>query len=521
MYKLVVVAGKLRGKEFILKEGDNVIGRDSSCDIQIAVDGISKRHFSITVTEDIPYLKDLGSSNGTFINGKITKERTIEDKDKIALPDIILQLVHVKEKKVIVKKKAAKEIDEEELLFKGGPPPKSLLGKIIHFFKYKVMSYIHGINEEYEWRVMVAILLTIFVVITVTLTITPILQDSKKLLLVETAKRGAHYAEEIARINATALEQKNLDRVDTAFLNSEPGVKSYELFDLEGRIVRPMSKLNEYIEDPFSIETRDWAMRNKNSTGEMVLRKILDDGEIGIGKKIMAYNAKLGAAEPVGVIAIRFRPRSLAVEATRSSMAYLESLVTSFIVSIIFFAIVYYLTTRPLEEMRYQIEAVLRGKKRNLEGKYLMSELNSLRSTINSSLQRLRELQSDSNEMEFTELESDESYVSQLGEFMNGAGVPVIVLNSEKSIARINMEAEDLCGIRETASQGMSLLDVSREKGFAATVLELCDTSAGNGGTSQEGEYEIGGHTYKIYATSLIGKDNFAKAYYVTFIKDE
>ena len=27
-------------------------------------------------------------------------------------------------------------------------------------------------------------------------------------------------------------------------------------------------------------------------------------------------------------------------------------------------------------------------------------------------------------------------------------------------------------------SQGMSLLDVSREKGFAATIIELCDNSA-------------------------------------------
>ena len=65
----------------------------------------------------------------------------------------------------------------------------------------------------------------------------------------------------------------------------------------------------------------------------------------------------------------------------------------------------------------------------------------------------------------------------------------------------------------------VSLLDVCREQGFAATVIELCDDSANNSGSSQRGEYDLQGVAHEIFVVSLIGKDGFAKSYYITFIR--
>ena len=70
------------------------------------VDGVSKQHFSISVKGDTAYLKDLDSSNGTYLNGKLIKNATIENGDKIAIPDLVLQVVYVEEKKIIIKKAA-------------------------------------------------------------------------------------------------------------------------------------------------------------------------------------------------------------------------------------------------------------------------------------------------------------------------------------------------------------------------------------------------------------------------------
>lgn len=521
MFKLVVVGGKLRGQEYPLKNGDNSMGRDAGCDIIFQVDGVSKKHLTVTVTDDVVYVQDMGSANGTFLNGKIIKRATVKGGDKIGLPNAILQLVHVQEKKIVIKKKIASQATREESindLLNGGTPPDSLIGKIFWAFKYKVMPAIHGINQEYEWKVLVAILTAAFALTTISLTIWPVLQDSKEVLIGEIANRGAHYAEEIGRMNATALEQKNLERIDTQFLDSEEGVVSYELFDLDGRIVRPISRLNEYTNDPFSVQVREWA--SKIREGKTVKKQLLENGQIGIGKKILAYNARTGTQEAVGIIAIRFAPRTLAVEATKSSKLYLESLITSFLVGILFFGIIYYLTLRPIEEIRYQTEEALRGRRRNVDSKLLFEELTPVRNAINTGLQRIRELQRDESDIDPNDIESDDAYVNTLAEFMLGAQGPVIVLNSSKNLVKMNTQAEDVCGIRFSMSEGMNILDITKERGFAATLIELCDNSANNSGTSQQGHYELQGKQYAIYTTSLMGKDGFAKGFYISFVQD-
>lgn len=521
MYKLVVVGGKLRGQEFPLKNGDNTLGRDSACDIHFQVEGVSKKHLTITVTDDVVYIQDMGSANGTFLNGKIIKRATVKGGDKVGLPNAILQLVHVREKKIVIKKKVANQSEREESisdLLSGGNPPDSLIGKIFWAFKFKFMPILHGVNQEYEWRVLLAIFTAAFALITITLTIFPVLEDSKEVLIHEIANRGAHYAEEIGRINATALEQKNLERIDTTFLDTEEGVVSYELFDLEGRIVRPISRLNEYTNDPFSVQVREWATKIRDS--KTVKKQLLENSQIGIGKKILAYNAKTGTQEAVGIIAIRFAPRTLAVEATKSSKLYFESLITSFLVAILYFGIVYYLTLRPIEEIRYQTEEALRGRRRSTDSKLLFEELNPVRNAINTGLQRIRELQRDEADVDPNDIESDESYVNTLTEFMLGAQGPVIVLNSSKNLIKLNTQAEDVCGIRLSMSEGMNILDITKERGFAATLIELCDSSANNSGTSQQGHYELQGKQYAIYVTSLMGKDGFAKGFYISFVQD-
>ena len=63
---------------------------------------------SITVNGQTAFVEDLGSSNGTFVNGKLIKKKTVKNGDKVALPNVIFQLVYVKEKKKIVKKESSK-----------------------------------------------------------------------------------------------------------------------------------------------------------------------------------------------------------------------------------------------------------------------------------------------------------------------------------------------------------------------------------------------------------------------------
>jgi hypothetical protein len=67
-FRLVqLMEGGLRGAAFPLKEGDNAIGRELG-DITFPTDGfVSGRHAVLHVAPDRAVIRDLGSSNGTFL----------------------------------------------------------------------------------------------------------------------------------------------------------------------------------------------------------------------------------------------------------------------------------------------------------------------------------------------------------------------------------------------------------------------------------------------------------------------
>ncbi|NLJ54748.1 MAG: DUF3662 domain-containing protein [Intrasporangiaceae bacterium] len=76
-----------RDDRFLLMGPINVIGRDEENDIIFDDPGISRRHSEIRVTTDGPHLKatvrDLGSTNGTFVNGERISSQRLEDGDRV------------------------------------------------------------------------------------------------------------------------------------------------------------------------------------------------------------------------------------------------------------------------------------------------------------------------------------------------------------------------------------------------------------------------------------------------------
>jgi pSer/pThr/pTyr-binding forkhead associated (FHA) protein len=93
MASLFVVAGKERGKYFILEEGTVRLGRDELADLQILDDMISRSHLDVSFDgkKDVCRIEDLNSANGTFVNGqRIAGEVELKDGDTIRLGESTL-----------------------------------------------------------------------------------------------------------------------------------------------------------------------------------------------------------------------------------------------------------------------------------------------------------------------------------------------------------------------------------------------------------------------------------------------
>jgi pSer/pThr/pTyr-binding forkhead associated (FHA) protein len=78
---LLGVSGAVKGKRFELKSSRTTFGRMSSNEIAISDDAISSQHCYIAQRGDRFVVRDLNSTNGTLINGKLVKEE-IEIKPK-------------------------------------------------------------------------------------------------------------------------------------------------------------------------------------------------------------------------------------------------------------------------------------------------------------------------------------------------------------------------------------------------------------------------------------------------------
>lgn len=93
-YALKFISGKYQGGEFPLKgEKQLIIGRSSELDIVLVEDMVSRKHAKITLSAGKITIEDLGSTNGTFVNGEKVKTSRLKENDRILVGTSILKLV--------------------------------------------------------------------------------------------------------------------------------------------------------------------------------------------------------------------------------------------------------------------------------------------------------------------------------------------------------------------------------------------------------------------------------------------
>src|SRR5688572_27339788 len=99
MFKLTVISGPNRGSSFPVQEGEITIGRQTGNTVVLQSSKVSKQHCVLIVNNNEIVIKDQGSSNGTFVNGILTKLKKIKPGDRISIGEFVLELVEPVRKK--------------------------------------------------------------------------------------------------------------------------------------------------------------------------------------------------------------------------------------------------------------------------------------------------------------------------------------------------------------------------------------------------------------------------------------
>jgi pSer/pThr/pTyr-binding forkhead associated (FHA) protein len=102
LWALRFISGKYQGGEFPLRPNrEIIIGRSSDLDMVLVEDMVSRKHAKIGTSEQGVTIQDLGSTNGTFVNGEKIRSVELKDGDRILIGTSIIKLVALNGEQVV------------------------------------------------------------------------------------------------------------------------------------------------------------------------------------------------------------------------------------------------------------------------------------------------------------------------------------------------------------------------------------------------------------------------------------
>ncbi|MBI2375089.1 MAG: DUF4388 domain-containing protein [Deltaproteobacteria bacterium] len=93
-YALRFISGKYQGGEFpLVPEREIVIGRASDLDMVLVEDMVSRKHAKLSTIGGQVTIQDLGSTNGTFVNGEKVKKSRLKEGDRVLIGTSIIKVI--------------------------------------------------------------------------------------------------------------------------------------------------------------------------------------------------------------------------------------------------------------------------------------------------------------------------------------------------------------------------------------------------------------------------------------------
>ncbi len=120
MASLVVTGSTSDDRVFELKQGSNFVGRARGNDIVLEDLSVSNRHCEIVVAAASVRVRDLGSTNGTYVGGSPVTEREVQEGEALRL-GVLSARIHVATVEVAIPSLPAPEAVGPAFLPNGAP----------------------------------------------------------------------------------------------------------------------------------------------------------------------------------------------------------------------------------------------------------------------------------------------------------------------------------------------------------------------------------------------------------------
>ncbi|MEK6580015.1 MAG: FHA domain-containing protein, partial [Bdellovibrionota bacterium] len=482
MYKLVIVDGPNRGNSFVIRDGENFIGRQAGNAVVLASSKVSKQHCVLVVNNNEITLKDEGSSNGTFVNGVLTRLKKLGPGDRIGVGDYILEIsnpAHASKRAPAAAGGGMGNVVRLPVPMRaqlppagmspGGygtrlglgalgtgsaaidPTPKDFKSRMIYLFEKKVMPTFYGMGQKTEIRAVALGLIGVLVLGSLVIVIPPLLESADNSIVRESAKRANFMAKEIVDRNTAAIASRMETKTEIGDAEYADGVRVAVITDLEGRIIAPAAKMNSHLsggpEGSFAIKARD-RFRNGLETG---LIKIIGTSLVIAVEPFKVLNPNEGKNVPVAMAIVSIDTSISTLSLGEIGVIYSQAFIYLSILALLVVFILYRLILRPFQVLNEDMDKVLKGDLAQVTHEFKIEELDSLWEIINAALQRIPKSGASILMGGDTTPVVDE-FLAPLKMFDSGHGIAVF--DSNKKFVYANSLFEEITGIRADGAMG-------------------------------------------------------------------
>ncbi len=504
MYKLVILQG-LEPKEFILREGNTLIGRIPECDIQLNSTVVSKKQALLTLVSGKVTIEDLESKNGTFVNGMKIRKKDLRPGDRISFQEVVLELSIAKERKIA-----------STPPLQPAPPPlasKSFLNGKIQALKEAFEPTIQMIVQHLEWKYVTLILFSALILANFFVTIPSLLNHAQVKLQTEAIKRGEFIAKRIGTENQKHLSLKeNLLMADnfnltTALAQQEERILLVNIIDPKTkRILAPAERLDQ------ALDNREVFLRG-SEVKKLSFEKI-NDREVLISYPLYLYSSVEDRDVVGAVVQVVFNVEGIGISPQEYSQLLLKFFLISLLTGVGFYFLFHYVTSIAFKKIYSEIDTASQKGYRHLELKTKFEEINQIVHTINKVFKKTRDLISKLpeegrvSEEKFTE-NTDEILKNLLQVLPDG----VVILNPSYQITHMNPSFEKISDLRIQEVLNQNILEILKNEELAKNISHGLNQAAF--GIETQESLDVHAHRYQLAVSATKNPTNQVDFYII------
>ena len=519
MWTIKFLSGPKAGKEIFLQKGLYILGRDTSCKIQISAPGISKKHAQFIVDENGIRIEDLNSSNGTFLGGKQIQTSKLQSGNRIALHTIILEI----KKKELEQPHPYLAPYSSQQMHQPTPytqsnaqeAPNQPTAQSVSAFKIDFRTYldnvvlpgIYKLAEWMEFRWVIGGFIVGFIFLVMAFSSVPLIQILKSSVEQESRNHAESIATTVAKLNRKHLEQGLPSAITMDYALRRPGVKeAYIINALNGQIVAPADRAHTYPKNSVVHRARKLDQVSVEKLNSSTLAAIVP---------IRFFNQKTGDRSPTAYSVIVYDMGVLAVGNSKIISLFIQNLFIASILGLLLFFFFINLIEFPLKSINLQFNRALKDDKSpSVSVNYQSEPLKDLCSSINSALNQISLGQSykeESSSPSGTEMHRQ----NEMDNLVEIIGFPSLAIQlADNSIASVNSNFKDQMELEDILHQPVQSLSHSALKEHLGILLEQ-----GNAQPQEIsfGEIELKGNQLQTTCQFVMGSQSPAYAI-ITFV---